>query len=67
MWHSGKHVSVPTFLGCVAAFKIKISSYLRNTIMLVSENIGKRFFVLLSVKKRRKNIKYKKYFKNINK
>jgi len=33
----------------VAAIKIKICSYLQNTIMLVSENIGQRFLVLLSV------------------
>jgi len=38
--------SLPTFWGCVAAIKIKICSYLQNTIMLVSENIGKRFFAL---------------------
>jgi len=57
MWHSGKHVSVPIFWGCVASIKIKICSYLQNTIMLVSENIGKPFFLPLSVKKRLKGMR----------
>ncbi len=34
-----KHASVPTFLECVAAIKIKICLYLQNTIKLVSGNI----------------------------
>ncbi len=46
MRHSVKRASVPTFLECVAAIKIKICLYLLNKIKLVSENIGIFLFVL---------------------